>query len=100
MALPTVDELVAALDQRRQTDLGMAESRLFKEHGREALVPGFIAAYPRIRNAAGRNSILFWLVRFARKHPDVVELARIALTPNASVRNTGVLSQAGCHPTP
>ncbi len=79
MALPTVDELVAALDQKRQTDLGAAESRLFKEHGLEALVPGFVAAYPRIRNAAGRNSILFWLARFARKHPEIVALAMSAL---------------------
>jgi hypothetical protein len=83
VALPTVDELVAALDQKRQTDLGAAESRLFKEHGLETLVPGFVAAYPRIRNAAGRNSVLFWLVRFARKYPEVVELAKVALNDSA-----------------
>ena len=44
MALPTVDELVALLDQKTQTDLGAAEARLFKEHGLEALVPGFVLA--------------------------------------------------------
>jgi hypothetical protein len=83
VALPTVDELVAALDQKRQTDLGAAEGLLFKEHGLEALVPGFIAAYPRIRNAAGRNSVLFWLVRFARRYPEVVALAKAALSDPA-----------------
>ena len=81
--MPTVDELVTALDQKRQTDLGTAESRLFKKHGLEALVPGFVAAYPRIRNAAGRNSVLFWLVQFARKYPEVVELAKAALRDSA-----------------
>jgi hypothetical protein len=83
VALPTVDELVAALDQKRQTDLGAAESRLFKDHRLEALVPGFVAAFPRIRNAAGRNSVLFWVVRFARKYPEVVELAKVALSDPA-----------------
>jgi hypothetical protein len=83
LVLPTVDELVAALDQNRQTDLGAAESRLFREHGLEALVPGFVAAYSRIRNAAGRNSILFWLVRFARKYTEIVELAKVALNDPA-----------------
>lgn len=83
MALPTVDELLAALDQKNQTALRAAEHRLFEEHGLEALVPVLVAAYPRIRNAAGRNSILFWLVRFARKYPDVVELAKVALSDSA-----------------
>jgi hypothetical protein len=95
MALPTVDELVVALDQKRQTDLGRAEDRLFKKHGLEALVPGFIAAYPRVRNAAGRNSILFWLVRFARKYPKVVELAKAALDDRAympRMQATGILA--------
>lgn len=83
VSLPTVDELVAALDQKRQSDLGRAEGQLFKKYGLEALVPGFVAAYPRIRHAAGRNSILFWLVRFARKYPDVVELAKVAISDPA-----------------
>jgi hypothetical protein len=82
-SLPTVDELVAALDQQRQSDLGRAEGQLFKKYGLEALVPGFVAAYPRIRHAAGRNSILFWLVRFARKYPDVVDLAKVAISDPA-----------------
>jgi HEAT repeat protein len=79
MALPTVEELVAALDQKRQSDLGEAEGRLFKEHGLEALVPGFIAAFPKIKNSAGRNSILFWIARFTRKRPEIVDLALLAL---------------------
>ncbi|MBI1371137.1 MAG: hypothetical protein GC159_00005 [Phycisphaera sp.] len=83
MPLPALDELIAAFDQQRQTDLGVAESALFKEHGLEALVPGMIEAFPHIRSAAGRNAILFWLVRFARKYPDVVELAKIALNDRA-----------------
>jgi hypothetical protein len=83
VALPRIDELVAALDQKRQIDLSAAESRLFKEHGLEALAPGFVVAFPRIRNAAGRNSVLFWLVRSARKYPEVAELAKVALADPA-----------------
>lgn len=78
-ALPTVDELVVALDHKRNADVYAAESRLIKAHGWESLVPGFVAAYPRIRNAAGRNSVLYGLVPFARKRPEVVELAKAAL---------------------
>lgn len=81
MALPTADEIVAALD--RKTDLGPAVSDLSWEHGLEALVPGFVAAYSHIRNAAGRNAVLFWLVRFARQYPEVVELAKVALSDPA-----------------
>jgi hypothetical protein len=78
-ALPTVDELVTALDHKRQADIDAAERRLFKTHGREALIPGLVAAYSRIRHAAGRNSVLYELVPFARKRPEVVELAKAAL---------------------
>lgn len=82
-ALPTVEELVAALDHKRNADVDAAESRLIKAHGREALIPGFVAAYPRIRNAASRNSVLYGLVAFARKRPEVVELAKSALNDPA-----------------
>ena len=82
-ALPTVDELVAALDHKRNADIDGAERRLIKAHGREALIPGFVAAYPRLRNAAARNSVLYELVPFARQRPDVVELAKAALNDPA-----------------
>ena len=84
-ALPTVDELVNALDHKRTADIDAAESQLIKAHGWEALIPGFVAAYSRIRHAAGRNAVLYGLVPFARKRPDVVELAKAALDDPASM---------------
>jgi hypothetical protein len=83
MELPTVGELVAAYDQKRHTDLGEAQSRLFNQYGLEALIPGLVAAYPKIKNWPGRNAILFRLVRLARKRPDVVELAILGLRDSA-----------------
>lgn len=61
---------------------------MFSEYGLESLVPGFVAAYPRIRNATGRNSVLFWLVRFTRKYPEVVELAKSTLSDPAYMPRT------------
>jgi hypothetical protein len=79
MPLPTIDELVAALDQSSRTDLDRATSRWFNEHGFEVMVPGFIAAFPRIKRWTGRNTVLFEMLRFARKKPEVAELAKLAL---------------------
>jgi HEAT repeat protein len=81
--LPKVDALVAAIDQKSQADSDKGTGGLLREHGLEELVPGFIAAYPKIKNWAGRNSVLFWLIRFARKRPEVVELALTGLRDSA-----------------
>ena len=77
--LPTVDDLVKALDQKRKDDLGRAETRLFNDYGLEALIPGLIAAYGKIQGWLGRNAILFWLIRFARVRPEVLALALAGL---------------------
>jgi hypothetical protein len=73
--VPTTDAVVAAIDNKRQADSDEGTGRLLRKYDLKGLVPVFIAAYPRIKNSAGRNSILFWLIRFARKRPEVVELA-------------------------
>src|SRR5262249_30818133 len=52
-------------------------------HRLESLIPGLIAAYPKIKNWLGRNAILFWLIRFARTRPEVVELAILGLHDSA-----------------
>src|SRR5205085_6934815 len=70
-AVPTVDELALALDSKQPKDL----VRHWALHGFEALIPGLIEAFPRIKNWQGRNSILFDLIKYARKRPEVVQLA-------------------------
>jgi hypothetical protein len=78
-----VDAVVAAIDQKRQADSDKGTGSLLRKHDLEALVPVFIAAYPRIKNWVGRNSVLFCLKRFARKRPEVVELAVAGLRDRA-----------------
>jgi hypothetical protein len=81
--LPTVDELVAGLDQKRQADVDHAQNRLFNPYEFETLIPGLIGAYGRIRSWRGRNAILFNLIRFARKRPEVLKLALLGLQDSA-----------------
>lgn len=83
MPVPSVDDIVAALDQKLPSDVGTAWNQLKVEHRPEAFIPGLVAAFPSIRNAAGRNAILFSLIGFARSHPEVVDLAVQALTDTA-----------------
>lgn len=83
MALPTVDELVAGLDKKRQADVDQAQNRLLNPHGIERLIPRLIAAYERIKSWRGRNVILFELIRFARNRPEVLELALVGLNDPA-----------------
>ena len=73
--IPTADELVLALDRKQPNDL----VRHWALHGFEALIPGLIAAFPRIKKWEGRNTILFELIPYARKRPDVIELALVGL---------------------
>jgi hypothetical protein len=81
--LPAVDKLVAEFDDQRQAVVDKALGRLWKAHGLEALIPGFVAAYPRIKSWRGRNVILFTLIRLARKCPEVVDLALAGLRDRA-----------------
>lgn len=83
MALPSVDEIVKTLDQQRPADLGRGASRLFNKHGINVLIPGLIAALPRIKNWIGRNAILFELIRYARKKPEIVECAMAFINDSA-----------------
>lgn len=79
MPVPSVDAIVAALDQKLPSAVDEGWNRLRIEHGPAVFIPNLVSAFPRIRNAAGRNAILFRLIRFARTHPVVVELAITAL---------------------
>jgi hypothetical protein len=79
MAIPNHKEVVNALDKDSNIEIDLALTALFKEHGLEELVPVFIEAFPEIRHGLGRNAILFWLVGFARRRPEVIQLALNAL---------------------
>ena len=73
---PTVEEVVAAFDDRRDRVVAGNGSKLRCEHGLRALVPLFGEALPRIRNATGRIHIMFDLIPLARRDPRVVEVAK------------------------
>jgi HEAT repeat protein len=74
MTIPTADALIALLDKKGQGERAVAEAPLFQQYGLPALVPSLVAAAPRMRHAPARNSALFWLVRFARSNPAVVDV--------------------------
>ncbi len=73
---PTIEEVVAALDDRRAWVTSSNGSKLHGEHGLCALVPLYVEALTRIRNANGRIHIMFWLIPLARRDVRVVEAAR------------------------
>jgi hypothetical protein len=77
--LPTVDELVSGLDQKQESEVGHAQNRLFLPYGIEVLIPRLIEAFARIKSWRGRNVILFELIQFARKRPEVLQLALTGL---------------------
>jgi hypothetical protein len=78
-ALPTTNELVAALNRKRPQHL----TQHTVLHGFESLIPGLAAAFPKITHWEGRNSVLFDLIPYARKRPEVVELALAGLQDSA-----------------
>jgi hypothetical protein len=83
MPVPSPEELATALDQKHQSKVDVAGSRLLNEHGLDALIPGLVTAFRRIKSWRGRNWILFELIRTARTHPEVVDLALVGLHDNA-----------------
>jgi hypothetical protein len=77
--VPTLDEVITALDCRNESDTGRNQILLHEKYGLDVLVPFYIAAFPRIKNWIGRKYVMFWIERYARRNPDVVKLARFAL---------------------
>ena len=73
LLVPTVDEVVNYLDDRRASVASSNGSRLHCTYGLCALVPVYIEAMAKIRNATGRIHIMFWLRCLARRDPRVVE---------------------------
>ena len=71
--IPTVDEVVKDLDDRCASVVSSNGSRLHGTYGVCALVPIYIEAMAKIRNATGRIHIMFWLIPLARRDPRVVE---------------------------
>ncbi|MCG8590943.1 MAG: HEAT repeat domain-containing protein [Proteobacteria bacterium] len=96
--VPSAEQVAALLDHRLESVVGSNEISLQRKFGLDALVPSYVGAFGKIRNYPGRMHILFWLQRFARSHPEVVELAESALRdPSRIVRNyaCGALAYAG-----
>jgi len=73
---PTIEEVVTALDDHRAWVASSNGSKLHGEYGFCVLVPFYIEALSKIRNANGRVHIMFWLIPLARRDALVVEAAR------------------------
>ncbi|MFL6587941.1 MAG: hypothetical protein ACJ8GV_13790 [Luteimonas sp.] len=74
--IPTLEEVVAAFNDRRDSAVLSNGYKLRSEYGFCALVPFLIEALPKIRNATGRIHIMFDLIPLARRDARVVEAAK------------------------
>jgi hypothetical protein len=79
MPLPTVDELVAALDLDDHKAVKKARGPFTRGRGLKRLAPQLIQAFPRLTKPAARLMVMFWLCRLSRQIPEVVDLAVTAL---------------------
>ena len=77
--------MIRLLDRRKESEVGGNEIRLQKQYGLDNLVPVYIEAFPRIKNWAGRMHIMFWLRRYARSNPLVVEIAKQGLNDRSRI---------------
>ena len=70
---PTLEEVVTALDQRLASVAGGNEILLQRTYGLDALAPLYAEALRHIRQAPGRIHAIYWLTRYAREDPRIVD---------------------------
>jgi hypothetical protein len=82
---PTLEEVVALLDNSNESIVGGNSIQLQAEFGLENLIPQYIEAFYRIRNWPGRMHIVHYLVRYAKKHPEIIELGLYGLKDKSRI---------------
>lgn len=88
MKSPSVDEILHLLDRRNESEVGGNEIRLQRKYGLDNLISVYIEAFPRIKNWAGRMHIMFWIRRYARSNPLVLEIAKRGLADRSRIVRT------------
>ena len=88
MKSPSVDEVIRMLDRRNGSEVGANEIRLQKQYGLDNLVGAYVEAFSQIKNWAGRMHIMFWIRRYARSNPSVVEVAKLGLSDRSRIVRT------------
>ena len=83
--LPSVEEVTQLLDLKDEGQVARNESELQSKYGLTLLVPIYVQAFYKIKNWAGRMNITFWLARYARKYPDVIEMAIFGLNDRSRI---------------
>lgn len=71
----SVERIVRLLDLRKESYVGRNSILLQEKYGLENLLPYYVQAFYLINNWPGRMYISFWLARYARKYPMVVQMA-------------------------
>ena len=97
MTGPSTAEIVLALDHKTGGAVDEGASRVFRGNSFGSLLPQLIAAFPQIRNAHGRNMILYTMLRHARTEPSIVDLALHAASDPAylvRMQACGILAYA------
>ena len=79
----STQDIVRALDHKNSGDVSKHWYRLRETHRVSDMVDQMIEAFPLIKNAWGRNLILFDLIHFAQKDDRVIDLAITALHDRA-----------------
>jgi len=96
----TAELIAEKLDKRSASEVSANHIKLENEYRLDRLIEAYVEAFPSIRNSPGRIEIMFWVQRYARVNPRVVELARYALGDKSKiVRNyaCGALAYAVDH---
>ena len=78
-AVPNSDEVARLLDRSLDSEVSANDINLQRQFGFDVLIPSYVGAFRKIRRYPGRMHILFWLCRYARTRPEIVDLARFAL---------------------
>ena len=82
---PTLDEVIKALDCRTESEVGYNQILLHEKYDLNILVPFYVDAFPKIKSWIGRNYILYWVCRYARINPAVVNLGRFAINDRSKL---------------
>ena len=83
LVFPTPDEVACAYDQKSWLVIEENHYSLCKLHGIENLIPIYSVAFCNIKSWKGRKSILFFLLKYARKSERVRQIAVRALSDRA-----------------
>ena len=71
----SLEQIILLLDHKEESIVGSNMILLRNKYGLEKLVPFYVKAFYKLKKSPARRDIAFWLVRFSKKHTEVVDMA-------------------------